>query len=173
MENDGDTMLRAFDPIGKPDARILILGTMPSVRSLELGEYYGHSRNTFWPLIASIFQTEFNNYQEKKNLLESHRIALWDVLAACERDGSADSEIKHAVPNDFSHFWREHQQLELICCNGQTALRLFLRLVGIPDFPIVPARPKCIGLPSTSPAFTLGFAQKQAAWSKALEILMD
>jgi len=168
----GDAMLHAFEPIGKPDARLVILGTMPSVRSLELGEYYGHSRNAFWPLIASIFHTEFSNYQEKKNLLESHKIALWDVLAACERDGSADSEIKNAVPNDFSRFWREHQQLELICCNGQTALRLFLRLVGIPDFPIVPKQPRCIGLPSTSPAFTLDFAQKKAAWSKALELIV-
>jgi len=164
----GDAMLYAFDPIAKPDARILILGTMPSVRSLEVGEYYGHSRNAFWPLIASIYRTEFHSYQEKKSLLEAHRIALWDVLAACEREGSADTEIKNAVPNDFSRFWKEHQQVDLICCNGQTALRLFLRLVGIPDVPIVPKRPRCVDLPSTSPAFTLDFIQKRTAWGEAL-----
>ena len=165
-------MLNAFDPIATPDAHILVLGTMPSVRSLELGEYYGHSRNAFWPIIASLFHTEFNNYQEKKALLESHRIALWDVLAACDREGSADTEIQNPVPNDFRRFWQEHQRIDRICCNGKVALRLFLQLVGIPEVPLLPSRPMIIGLPSTSPAFTLDFAQKRAAWGEALETIL-
>jgi len=93
------------------------------------------------------------------------------VLAACDREGSADTEILNPVPNDFSRFWQEHQRIDRICCNGQTALRLFLKLVGLPEAPLLPARPMIIGLPSTSPAFTLDFAQKRVAWGEGLETI--
>lgn len=158
-------MLRAFAPIETADSTILILGSMPSETSLRLGQYYAHATNAFWPIMARLYARELNCYDEKVALLKEQDIALWDVLACCTRIGSADSAIHNPQVNDFDRFWQDHVHLRLICCNGQTAMRLFLRYVGTSH---IPYQVTCIRLPSTSAANTMPFDEKYAAWEKAL-----
>ena len=85
----------AFPPVARADARILILGSMPSVVSLEAGFYYGHPRNAFWRILAEVFHAPLpETIDEKKALIVGHQLALWDSLTACEREGSLDSAIR-------------------------------------------------------------------------------
>lgn len=92
-----------FEPVAEQDARLLILGTMPSVESLRQSFYYAHPRNAFWPIIADVLaQPRPETVEAKKQLLIGHRIALWDVAHSCVRSGSLDSAIRDVVPNDFA-----------------------------------------------------------------------
>lgn len=98
----------AFPPIANNNSKILLLGTMPGEQSLKLQQYYGHKGNQFWKLIFTLFNHPFtDNYEVKRQLLLSKGIALWDVLQNCEREGSADSNIKAEKPNDFSGFYKD------------------------------------------------------------------
>lgn len=84
----------SFSPISHPTATVLILGTMPSEQSLAVNQYYGHPRNAFWKIIFSVLETPFaTNYEQRKSVLLDYRIALWEVLEACVREGSLDSAI--------------------------------------------------------------------------------
>tara|TARA_R110002124_G_scaffold211274_3_gene377587 strand:- start:1071 stop:1595 length:525 start_codon:yes stop_codon:yes gene_type:complete len=164
---DGDR-IKGFSPVTTEDAQILILGSMPGVKSLEADEYYAHPRNAFWPVMAVLFGVQgFDNYQEKTALLRENRIALWDVLQHCTRPGSLDSAIKNdsIVTNDFDVFLRRHQQIHHIFFNGGKAETEFLKRVQ-PDLPQeIQARLSLTRLPSTSPAMaSLNVAQKTAAW---------
>jgi len=161
-------LLHAFDPVETKDSSILILGTLPSKESLRICEYYGHPRNAFWFIMASLYDTGFSSYEEKVLFLQEKRIALWDVLSAGERESSADSDIHNEIPNDFAQFWRTHQEIRLVCFNGQTARRLFYKHVGEPDHPVLPIKPRFVTLPSTSPAYTLPFVEKRELWRQAL-----
>jgi double-stranded uracil-DNA glycosylase len=161
-------LLNAFDPIETKDSRILILGTLPSKESLKVQEYYGHPRNAFWFIMASLCESSFSSYQEKVLFLKERRIAVWDVLSAGERATSADSDIRNEIPNDFARFWQTHQAIELIGFNGLTARRLFHKHVQEPDIPALPIKPRFVTLPSTSPAYTLPFSEKRETWRQAL-----
>jgi len=138
----------SFAPISKPDAVILILGTMPGTKSLEIQEYYGHSRNNFWRFMFEILNEDFSdNYEIKKNLLLKNKIALWDVLQFCERIGSLDSAIKNEITNDFELFLKQHPGIKTIVFNGQKAAAFFKKYIPIKD-----GSYQLITLPSTSPA---------------------
>lgn len=138
----------SFAPISKPDAVILILGTMPGTKSLEIQQYYGHSRNNFWRFMFEILNEDFSdNYEIKKNLLLKNKIALWDVLQFCERIGSLDSAIKNEITNDFELFLKQHPSIKTIVFNGQKAAAFFKKYV-----PIKEGSYQLITLPSTSPA---------------------
>lgn len=158
----------SFPPVATKDAQVLILGSMPGVKSLEAGEYYAHPRNAFWPVMAELFGAEvFKNYQAKTALLLQNRIALWDVLQHCTRSGSLDSAIKNdtIVTNDFENFLFRHQQIRHVFFNGGKAEAEFLKRVE----PVLPqdvtVRLAFARLPSTSPAMaSLSLAQKCAAW---------
>ncbi len=133
-------------PVYDEHSRILILGSFPSVRSREVGFFYGHPRNRFWPLLAALFQESIpDSTEEKIDFLLTHHIALWDVVASCDIHGSADSTLKNAIPNDLSVILRI-ANIRQIFVNGKTAAHYYSRLIE----PITGM--SAITLPSTSPA---------------------
>jgi hypoxanthine-DNA glycosylase len=139
----------SFEPISNPNTTILILGTMPGDKSLELGEYYGHSRNRFWKIISTITNNEVPiTYFEKKNLLFKTNIGIWDVAKRANRNGSLDNAIENVEPNDIDDFVIKHKNLKVIGFNGAKSEELFNKYFK--------KRPgiKYISLPSTSPANT-------------------
>ncbi len=136
-------LYHTFDPIYTCESRVLILGSFPSVASREVGFYYGNPRNRFWELIARIVGCDVpTTLEEKRELLISNGIALWDVCASCEIVGSKDSSIENAIPNDIYKIINT-ARIEKIFTNGAAAGKLFSRF-----FPELKAH--C--LPSTSPA---------------------
>lgn len=163
-----DERIASFDPVAAPDARVLILGTMPSVESLRQSFYYAHPRNAFWPMLARILsEPEPTSVEEKKALLLRHRIALWDVAQSCVRPGSLDSAIRDALPNDVPGLLKRCPEIQAILFNGATAQNLYRKLIGD-----VPAGLRSVRMPSTSPAYTLKFEAKRAAWQKELEEIL-
>ena len=160
-----------FPAIANKDARILILGSMPGVKSLESKQYYAHSRNAFWPIICRLFRVRPDiSYAEKKQLLKSNHIALWDVLKSCYRQGSLDASIDQSsiVINDFITFLDSHHEIEHILFNGSEAERLFTRHV----LPVMTGKtPGFHKLPSTSPAHAaMNIEDKYKAWEIILRI---
>ena len=135
-----------FDPVFDSESRILVLGTMPSPKSRELGFYYSHPRNRFWPVLAEIFGEEIpKTPEEKTDFCLRHKIALWDVLKECDIEGASDSSIKNAVPNDISIILNS-ADIKAVFATGTTAAKLHKKFIE-PETNI-PA----IALPSTSPA---------------------
>ncbi len=120
-------ILKGFAPVGSPNPRILILGSFPSVRSLEQGQYYGHPQNHFWPLIAAGLgrQTCPEDYEERLALLREAGIALWDVLSSCEREGSLDTSISNERANDIPGFLAGLAGLRALGLNGGKAAECF------------------------------------------------
>lgn len=150
-----------FPPVEDKNARILIVGSMPSAASLDMSFYYGHPRNAFWPIMANIFSEKIpETIEEKKTLLLKNKIALWDVYASCIRVGSLDSAIRAGEKNDFVSFFKTHPNLRAVLSNGGTAYQMFDASVC----PGIPVR----RLPSTSPAYTKPYEQKLSAWKQAL-----
>jgi len=110
-----------FPPIAKPDATILILGSMPGQKSLEENQYYAHPRNSFWPIMCKLFNVDESiNYEKRKQLLRYNRIALWDVLKCCYREGSLDADIDHSTiePNKFISFFNKYSRIKAVFFNG-------------------------------------------------------
>ncbi|MCD7708964.1 MAG: DNA-deoxyinosine glycosylase [Clostridiales bacterium] len=149
-----------FPPVFDGKSEILVLGSFPSVKSRENNFYYGHPQNRFWKVIAAIFDEPVpTEIDEKKRLLLSHGIALWDVIASCDIAGSSDSSIKNAVPNDMDSIFKI-ANIRAVFLNGGTAHKLYKKNISdcknggnklCAEIPF-------IQLPSTSPA--------NAAWSK-------
>lgn len=164
METNSTHRKTSFDPISNTDATVLILGTLPGDKSLELGEYYGHARNRFWKIISVITGSELPiTYSDKKALLLNSKIAVWDVTHAADRKGSLDSAIKSEEPNDLDDFILRHQNLKVIGFNGKKAEALFdkyfERKNGL----------KYICLPSSSPANAgISFDNICAQWRQLL-----
>lgn len=147
-------LLQSFPPIASATARILILGSMPGKKSLQMNQYYAHPQNLFWPFMAEILGFEKNlDYQQRTSKLIEHDIALWDVLQHCHRQGSLDSDIENdsMVPNDLAKFFSEHSAIRNVFFNGKKAQQVFNKNV-LPNikkkFPYLSFH----GLPSTSPA---------------------
>ena len=154
-----------FPPVYASDARILILGSMPSVESLKQSFYYAHPRNAFWRIIPEILcETPAETVEEKKALLIRHRIALWDAVGSCEREGSLDSAIRGAEANDFTGLFDACPDITHIFFNGAAAQQLFARMVGVNETKYHYSR-----LPSTSPAYTISYEKKLNAWKRAFE----
>lgn len=157
--------IAAFPPVAPPGARVLILGSMPSVASLEQGFYYAHPRNAFWPMLAALFsEAAPADIPAKVALLERHDIALWDVLQSCEREGSLDSAIREPMPNDFGALFEQCPGINRILFNGGTAKRLFFKYCSEYLTGRSWAQP-----PSTSPAHTMTYERKLALWRNALQ----
>lgn len=151
MKAEPERQSHLFAPVFNDQSRVLILGTFPSVKSRESGFYYGHPQNRFWKVMANLTGEPVpQTIEEKKLLLLSHGIAIWDVIASCDIAGSSDSSIRNVVPADLKQVL-DHCRIEEIFANGATAARLYERYqrpitgMGITT------------LPSTSPA--------NAAWS--------
>ena len=144
-------LTHTFEPMYNKDSRILILGSFPSVKSRENNFYYGHPQNRFWKVIAGVTGRAVPaTIEEKKEMLLSSHIAIWDVIASCTIQGSSDSSIRDVVVNDFSQILRE-AKIQAIYVNGNKAYELYHRYAE--PYTGIPA----IKLPSTSPA--------NAAWS--------
>ncbi len=167
-------MLTSFPPVALPDARVLILGSMPGERSLELHQYYGHPQNDFWRVLGEICGARPElPYAERLAKLTAAKIALWDVLQHCEREGSLDSAIVRATkaPNDFAAFLPACPLIRAIFFNGQEAESSFLKLVKPNLAPSLLSGITLARLPSTSPANRMARAEKLKAW-RALEAFL-
>ena len=152
--------ITGFEPVCGPGCRVLILGSMPSVRSLELGQYYGHPRNAFWPIMCELLEgRHIPDYARRTRMLIDHGIALWDVCHCCERETSSDARIRNEVPNDIAAL-AARLGIERVLLNGGAAAALYRRHVRL-ELPS--AR-----LPSTSPAYTLRYEAKRDMWRAAL-----
>ena len=153
--------------MARPDARVLVLGTLPGTMSLAMSQYYAQPRNAFWPIMGALCgASPALAYRERLRVLKKSRIALWDVCHSAYREGALDASIEaqSIVPNDFVPFFRSHRRIQLICFNGQTAGKLYRRLV-LPRLPEQAQQIPQATLPSTSPAHAaMRFEQKLEHW---------
>jgi len=151
--------------VARPDARTLILGSMPGVASLDANQYYAFARNAFWRIMGELFNAGPElNYHARLQILTSNHIALWDVIRACRRSGSLDSAIADdgMISNDFNGFFEQYPLVRQVYFNGQKAANLFKKRV----LPSLEGGFECVTLPSTSPAHAaINYADKLAAWS--------
>ena len=135
-----------FGPLFNENSRVLILGSFPSVKSREQNFFYGHPQNRFWKVIAALAGAPVpQTIEEKKELILSNHLALWDSIASCEITGSSDSSIRNATANDISVIL-DNSKVERIYCNGRKSHELYQRYIE----PAIGRSAIC--LPSTSPA---------------------
>jgi len=161
----------SFPPIADNNARVLILGSMPGVKSLEEQQYYAHPRNAFWPIMCVLLAMKpEQDYDKRCQLLVDNHIAVWDVLKACQRQGSLDQAINTAsmVANDFNLWLQHHSDIQKIVFNGAKAEQVFKRLV-LPTLTKQQAAIVRFRLPSTSPAHaSSSIDAKLGIWRQAL-----
>ena len=156
--------LEGLSPLLSPDIHTVILGSFPGRESLAASQYYAHPRNQFWQLLSDVLNDDLVQlpYEERLPRLLTHKIGLWDVISMCERVGSLDSRIKHAVVNDFSLLKKECPKLRKVCFNGKVAGAYAERLAS--------AGFETIVLPSSSPAYaSRSFEDKLENWRKILK----
>lgn len=157
-------MKKAFDPIVDTGSTMLILGTMPGEKSLELQEYYGNRGNQFWRLLFTVFDKELSqDYNDKVLLLKEHHIALWDVLEYCEREGSLDSNIKNEVANNFDALHNSYPNIKNVFFSSKNAAAYYDKYVGRRegiDYKVLPS-------PSGANA-SMRFEQKLEIWRNSL-----
>lgn len=151
--------------------RVLIVGSMPGVQSLEKQQYYGHPRNHFWPIMAHLMAVDVpESYPDRLALVRAHHIGLWDVIRTCERKGSLDSNIRAEVANDFEQLFDQFPQIEAIVFNGTKAFSVFKKHVGLE---MLETR-EFYQMPSTSPVpgrFNKTFEEKCEIWSQISKYL--
>lgn len=151
--------ISSFPPIISEGSKILILGSVPGVKSLEMQQYYAHPQNQFWKIIFKLFEEDFTaDYQKRTEIIRKNNIALWDVIDSCEREGSLDTKIRNEEYNDILKILRDHPNIKAVFCNGQKSFKNLKKILGkeseIPIFV----------LPSTSPLHTVSFDKKLAEW---------
>lgn len=139
------TVYHTLDSFYTFDSKILILGTIPSVKSRELGFYYMHPQNRFWKILSNVFQEEMPiTIEDKKRFLKKYHIALWDVLASCEITGSSDSSIKQGKPNDILGLLKK-TKITKIYTTGKIAHHLYMKycypITLIEDIPLLSPSP--------------------------------
>jgi len=168
MGNDGMTaVLTGLPPLVCSQTRLLILGSFPGVASLAAQQYYGHPQNHFWRILQAIWLdgpigTDADSYQNRSEWLLSKRLGVWDVYAACERDGSLDSNIRNAVVNDFAAVRQLCPELRAVAHNGGESFKhsKYTLLLGLPVYK----------LPSTSPAnASWSFERKLSSWREVFD----
>lgn len=145
-----------------PEARVMIVGSMPSVKSLADAQYYAHPRNAFWPILFDVFGvTPTDDYEAKKALIRGNGLALWDAAQSCEREGSLDSNMRDVAYNDFAALYARCPHIHTVLCNGGTAHSLFVKSGFAGER-------RVIRMPSTSPAYTMAYARKLKIWKETL-----
>lgn len=150
-------IVHPIEPVYDAESKVLILGSFPSVKSRENNFFYGHPQNRFWKVISAVFeQTVPETIDEKRELLHTCGIALWDVIASCYITGSSDSSIRNVVPNDISRIL-EKSDIKKIFVNGKASEKYYKKYIE----KNINIQAEC--LPSTSPA--------NAGWS--LERLIE
>ncbi|MBJ7313977.1 DNA-deoxyinosine glycosylase [Rugamonas sp. CCM 8940] len=152
---------RCFDPVVDQRTRLLVLGSLPGDQSLLRNEYYGNKQNKFWELLGVVIDVDLRslNYDARLAALLEHGIGLWDVIAEAERAGSLDSAIYNASHNALAELVATLPSLRAIGFNGGTAARL-----GRKQLQATATRLSLIDLPSSSPAYTIGFEPKLQVW---------
>lgn len=165
MDTHATPRITSFQPEFQGSPSALVLGSIPGTASLNAGEYYAHPRNSFWQIAAEWCCFDpLLPYSERLQRINRCGIALWDVIASCNRTGSLDSKIKNPQPNPIDRFLNHNPGIKAILLNGRTAEKMFHRYFG--KFP--GRTTAVISLPSTSPAFaSLNYRQKRDAWHKA------
>ncbi|KUI30897.1 DNA-deoxyinosine glycosylase [Mycobacterium sp. IS-1742] len=160
-------LVQGFEPIVGGAPEVLVLGNAPSVLALARHQYYGNPRNAFWRIMGALYGFDADDpYPCRTGALTVHGVAVWDVLHSCRRAGSLDSAVQPAsmVVNDFPTFFGEHPTIRRVLFNGAAAEKNFRRLasggVGL----------EYSRLPSTSPAQTMRYELKLAAWREALRM---
>ena len=141
-------MIKSFKPLINEHSKILILGSMHGVKSLEAVEYYAHTQNRFWKIMAVFCKypnLEKQSYDIKTKALLNNNIALWDVVKSCEREGSLDTNIQNIKTNNISALLKKYTNIKQIGCNGSKSFELFNKHFKNTNIPV-------IQLPSTSPA---------------------
>lgn len=158
--------ISSFPPHIDDQSEILILGSIPGVKSLEKQQYYAHPQNKFWKIILELLNEEFTeDYSKRLEVLNKHHIALWDVIDSCERKGSLDSEIKNEEANQIAELLDEYPNIKAVFSNGGKSYKNLQKLLGknyrLPIFL----------LPSTSPLHTISFERKFEEWKRILDFL--
>lgn len=154
-----------FEPVYDGESKILILGSLPSVKSREEGFYYGHPRNRFWSVLSALLKCPLpQTIEEKRQMLLGHQTAIYDVVLECDIIGSSDSSIRNVVPADIGGIVK-NSQIERIFANGKTAAKLYQRYIypqtGMP----------VTELPSTSPAnAAYGLERLLQVWGQMIDI---
>jgi hypoxanthine-DNA glycosylase len=181
------SFVSSFPPVSRADAKILILGSMPGVRSLQAQQYYAHPQNHFWKIMGELFGAAPSlPYTQRLEILKDNHIALWDTLQCCVRPGSLDSSITDETANDFASFFAAHPHITQVFFNGAKSAQSFRRHFPSP-FPLLqregdPSGTRGSGegqfrlldfttLPSTSPAnASYSFTRKLEAWQQIITI---
>jgi TDG/mug DNA glycosylase family protein len=160
-----DALHHGLPPVLARDTRVLILGSFPGEASLAAAQYYAHPRNHFWPLLAALIDVPLPALPYKARLaaLRANGIGLWDTIIACQRRGSLDGAIRSAVRGEVGRVHRCAPAVALVCFNGKTAAR------ALPAWH--DAGYRTLALPSSSPAYTLPFAEKLAQWRPIADFL--
>lgn len=157
------SLLTGFPPVVDDATRILILGSFPGEASLAAQQYYAHPRNQFWRLLSAVLQDELVAlpYEQRLPRLLWHGVGLWDVLGACEREGSLDAAIRRPQANEFAMLKHQCPRLEKVCFNGKASGR-FEPIFAAAGF-------RTLVLPSSSPANAqLSFEEKLRQWKNIL-----
>ncbi|MFW2403554.1 MAG: DNA-deoxyinosine glycosylase [Gammaproteobacteria bacterium] len=168
------SQVHSFGAVIGREPRVLILGSMPGIASLEQNQYYAHPRNAFWRIMGDLFGIDPGlPYAQRLRALSECEIALWDVLESCFRPGSLDSSIDNDTvrANDFATLFAGHPTIRYVFFNGGKAADVFRRRVvpGLDDG----ARAVVLHtLPSTSPAHAArSYEEKLTAWATVKEAL--
>lgn len=165
-EQNYQHIIHPFPPLFSSSSRILILGSLPSVKSREEMFFYGHPQNRFWKMLSQIFQVPVpQNIDEKRSLILNHDLALWDTIYSCDIIGSSDSSIKNAVPTDLTEILK-NSCIEKIICNGKTSGKYY------EQYQMKQTQIKPVILPSTSPA-NAAWSLERLAESWGAEILLS
>lgn len=159
---------RCFDPVVDARTRLLILGSLPGDASLAQQQYYGHKQNKFWQLMSAVTEVALVPlpYPARLRALLDHGVGLWDVVAQARREGSLDSNIRARADNDLRGLLADFPAIHTLAFNGGTAARLGTRLLADRA-----TQHALITLPSSSPAYTLAYEEKLAAWSSLRAVL--
>lgn len=164
VQPEPESPSRCFAPVCDADVRLLVLGSLPGQRSLAMQQYYAHPQNQFWRLMGDVTGSSLATlpYEERLAGLLAGGIGLWDVINEATRPGSLDTRITGALPNDLAALLAGLPKLRAIAFNGKTASRIGRReLAGAGA--ITPGM-ALIDLPSSSPAYTLSYAEKARSW---------
>lgn len=166
------TSVSSFPPQVGAGCRVLVLGSVPSRRSLELRQSYAHPHNLFWPFMGLLYDAGLElAYAERIARLHAAGVGIWDVLKDCERPGSLDSSIRvgSEVPNDIAGLLEAHPSIRAIALNGAKAQQVFRRRIAPSIGAERQARLEVLALPSTSPAnASIPRAAKFDAWRSLL-----
>lgn len=164
-KRNADSSAEGFPPILGAEPRVLILGSLPSRKSLDKHQYYGHPQNAFWKIMRALLGAQ-GSYAERSAAVAAAGVAVWDVLASAERPGSmdADIDIGSAIANPLAAFLERETSIGLVAFNGRAAESMFRRFVPGPLRPL-----DFVRLPSTSPAYaSLTLAEKTDRWRAGL-----